>query len=68
MRLARERASWLTVWPKTASGRVFAVAGTADCAAAAGLISLLVVDGKATSILQQNGINVGLLGADLSRI
>ena len=33
-----------------------------------GLITLLVVNGKATSILRQNGIQVGLLGADLSRI
>jgi hypothetical protein len=33
-----------------------------------GLIVLLVVNGKATSILRQNGIKVGLLGADLSKI
>ena len=33
-----------------------------------GLIVLLVVNGKATSILKRNGIKVGLLGADLSQI
>ena len=33
-----------------------------------GLIALLVVNGKATGILKQNGINVGLLGADVSQI
>ena len=33
-----------------------------------GLIILLVVNGKATSILKQNGIKVGLLGADLSQV
>jgi len=31
-----------------------------------GLIVLLIVNGKATSILRQNGIRVGLLGANLS--
>ena len=31
-----------------------------------GLIVLLVVNGKATRILQSNGYRVGLLGADLS--
>lgn len=33
-----------------------------------GLIVLLVVNGKATGILKQNGIHVGLMGADLSKI
>jgi hypothetical protein len=32
-----------------------------------GLIVLLSVNGKATSVLQQNGHKVGLLGADLSK-
>ncbi len=32
-----------------------------------GLIVLLVVNGRATAILRQNGIKVGLLGADLSQ-
>ena len=32
------------------------------------LIVLLVVNGKATGILKQNGIKVGLLGANLSEI
>ncbi len=33
-----------------------------------GLLILLVVNGKATGILKQNGIKVGLLGADTSAI
>jgi hypothetical protein len=33
-----------------------------------GLLVLLMVNGKATSVLKQNGIRVGLLGADLSAI
>ena len=33
-----------------------------------GLIVLLFVNGKATGILKQNGIKVGLLGANLSEI
>ena len=33
-----------------------------------GLIVLLVVNGKATGVLKQNGIKVGLLGANLSQI
>jgi hypothetical protein len=33
-----------------------------------GLIVLLRVNGKATSVLQQNGVKVGLLGADLSKV
>lgn len=33
-----------------------------------GLIVLLVINGKATSILRNNGVSVGLLGANLNRI
>jgi len=33
-----------------------------------GLIILLLVNGTATNILKENGVKVGLLGADLSRI
>lgn len=33
-----------------------------------GLIVLLVVNGKATGVLKQNGIKVGLLGANISTI
>ncbi len=33
-----------------------------------GLVVLLIVNGKATGILKQNGIKVGLLGANLSSI
>jgi hypothetical protein len=33
-----------------------------------GLIVLLVVNGKATGVLKQNGIKVGLLGANVSSI
>lgn len=33
-----------------------------------GLIVLLIVNGKATTILKSNGINVGLLGAKISSI
>ena len=33
-----------------------------------GFIVLLIVNGKATRILKQNGIKVGLLGANLSQI
>jgi hypothetical protein len=33
-----------------------------------GLFVLLVVNGKATGVLKQNGIKVGLLGANLSQI
>lgn len=33
-----------------------------------GLLVLLMVNGKATSILKQNGIKVGLLGASLSDV
>jgi hypothetical protein len=33
-----------------------------------GLIVLLIVNGKATGILKQNGIKVGLLGANISAI
>ena len=33
-----------------------------------GLIVLLVVNGKATNVLKQNGIKVGLIGADMSQL
>ena len=33
-----------------------------------GLLVLLIVNGKATSVLRQNGIRVGLLGANLSEV
>lgn len=33
-----------------------------------GLIVLLIVNGKATNILQRNGCHVGLMGANLSQI
>lgn len=33
-----------------------------------GLLVLLVINSKATGILRENGIDVGLLGADLSQI
>jgi hypothetical protein len=33
-----------------------------------GLLLLLVVNQKATSVLQQNGIRVGLMGADMSQL
>ncbi len=33
-----------------------------------GLLGLLIVNGKATAILRQNGIKVGLLGAKLSDV
>ena len=38
------------------------------CIPCIGLIVLLVVNGKATGILKQNGVKVGLLGANLSQI
>lgn len=33
-----------------------------------GLIVLLVINGKATGVLRENGIGVGLLGANLSKL
>ena len=33
-----------------------------------GLVVLLIVNGKATGVLKQNGIKVGLLGANLSQV
>jgi len=33
-----------------------------------GLIVLLMINGKATAILRQNGIRVGLMGADMSQL
>jgi hypothetical protein len=46
-------------------GIVFGILALVPCA---GLIVLLVVNLKATSILKDNGIRVGLLGADVSSI
>lgn len=33
-----------------------------------GLIPLMIVNGKATNVLRQNGIRVGLMGANVSKI
>lgn len=49
----------------TGLGILFGILTLVPCI---GLIVLLVVNGKATSILKQNGLKVGLLGADLSKI
>ncbi len=49
----------------TALGVLLGVLSLVPCM---GLIVLLVVNGKATSVLKQNGIKVGLLGANLSAI
>ena len=46
-------------------GIVFAVT---QCIPCVGLIMLLVVNGKATSLLQAEGIRVGLMGADMSQL
>jgi hypothetical protein len=48
-----------------ALGIVFGVLSFVPCL---GLILLLVVNQKATSVLQQNGIKVGLMGADMSQL
>ncbi len=48
-----------------ALGVVFGLLALFPCV---GLIVLLVVNSKATNILQQNGYKVGLLGVDLSAI
>lgn len=42
--------------------------GVLSLAPCISLIVLLLVNGKATSVLRQNGIKVGLMGADLSTI
>ena len=49
----------------TAVGIVLGILTMIPCL---GLIVLLIVNGKATAILKQNGIKVGLLGADLSQL
>ena len=49
----------------TVLGTVFGVLTMIPCV---GLIILLIVNGKATSILKKHGIGVGLLGANLSDI
>lgn len=49
----------------TVQGVVFGILTLIPCV---GLIVLLVVNGKATAILRQNGYKVGLLGANLSKI
>lgn len=49
----------------TAAGVLLGILAIIPCF---GLIVLLVVNGKATGILNQNGIKVGLLGANLSNI
>ena len=49
----------------TGLGILFGVLALVPCA---GLIVLLVVNAKATGILQANGHKVGLMGADLSTI
>jgi hypothetical protein len=49
----------------TAMGVVMKIVALIPCI---GLLALLVVNGKATTVLRNNGIKVGLLGADLSKI
>jgi len=49
----------------TVAGILFGIGALLPCI---GLIVLLVVSGKATGIMKQNGIKVGLLGADVSEI
>jgi hypothetical protein len=49
----------------TGLGILFGILALIPCV---GLIVLLMVNGKATKILQANGYKVGLLGADLSQI
>jgi hypothetical protein len=49
----------------TALGIVLGILTLIPCV---GLITLLIVNGKATSVLRANGCQVGLLGADLSKI
>jgi hypothetical protein len=33
-----------------------------------GLVSLLIINGKATRVLKENGIHVGIMGANLSKL
>ena len=49
----------------TALGIVMGIVALIPCV---GLLALLAVNGKATTVLRSNGIKVGLLGADLSKI
>lgn len=49
----------------TGTGVLLAILTLIPCV---GLVVLLVVNGKATGILKQNGVRVGLLGANLSQI
>ncbi len=49
----------------TGAGIVLGILTLVPCV---GLIVLLLVNGKATAILKENGIRVGLLGANLSEI
>jgi hypothetical protein len=49
----------------TGLGVVLGILALVPCV---GLIVLLSVNGKATRVLRQNGIQVGLLGADLSKV
>lgn len=49
----------------TPLGIVFGLLTLVPCV---GLIMLLVVNGKATSVLKQNGIQVSLLGANMSQL
>lgn len=52
---------------KTYSTGVGVLLGILTLVPCVGLIVLLIVNGKATGILKQNGIKVGFLGADLSQ-
>lgn len=49
----------------TAVGILWGILALIPCV---GLLVLLTINGKATKILQENGIKVGLLGANLSKI
>jgi hypothetical protein len=49
----------------TGLGILYAILTMVPCV---GLLMLLIINGKATTILRNNGIPVGFLGADLSRI
>ncbi|HTN75630.1 MAG TPA: hypothetical protein VL096_10300 [Pirellulaceae bacterium] len=44
------------------------IAGVLSFVPCVGLIILLIVNQKATSVLQSNGIKVGLMGADMSQL
>lgn len=46
-------------------GILFAILTLVPCV---GLLMLLLINGKATRILKQNGIRVGLMGANLSEV